>query len=131
MDILHGKHFLSIVTHASNQKQYHGGLTNKKRNEVIEKFQNDPDMQILIATTKSCGQGLNLTVAKFVLMFDIWWNVAMDQQAFARVWRIGQTEETEFVRLSAKGTIDEKVFGTQETKAEAIYKAMKVKDGLT
>jgi SNF2 family DNA or RNA helicase len=63
-------------------------------------------------------------------MLECWWNVAMDQQAFARVWRIGQTSETEFVRLSAKDTIDEKVIGTQETKAEAISKAMKDKDGL-
>jgi SNF2 family DNA or RNA helicase len=57
-----------------------------------------------------------------------WWNVAMEKQAFARVYRMGQTKETEFVRLIVKETVDERIIDKQEIKSNSINKIMEKED---
>ena len=75
-----------------------------------------------MATIGTGGVGLNLTAANRVLLMEPWWNDAIEQQAFARVCRIGQTSKTglELVRLRYRGTVDEKVFAIQKDKTERI-----------
>lgn len=64
--------------------------------------------------------GLNLTMASKVIMVDPWWNSASEQQAFCRVFRIGQKEETFMSRLCVKDTIDSKLVAMQERKQKEI-----------
>lgn len=72
--------------------------------------------------------GLNLTMASKVIMIDPWWNSASEQQAFCRVFRIGQKEETFMSRLCVKDTVDERLVEMQERK-EAEIEAIMNDDG--
>jgi SNF2 family DNA or RNA helicase len=65
---------------------------------------------------------LNLIAATKVIIMEPWWNSALDQQAFCRVWRMGQTERTELVRICIRGTIDQRVTDIQNNKARSIAK---------
>jgi SNF2 family DNA or RNA helicase len=68
--------------------------------------------------------GLNLTMASKVIMIDPWWNSATEQQAFCRVFRIGQKEKTFMSRLCVKGTVDVRLMKMQERKEREIKKVM-------
>jgi SNF2 family DNA or RNA helicase len=68
--------------------------------------------------------GLNLTMASRVIMIDPWWNDATEQQAFCRVFRIGQKEETYMSRLCVKNTVDERLLEMQARKQKEIAKVM-------
>ena len=58
---------------------------------------------------KAGGTGLNLTAASHVVLYDRWWNPAVEDQARDRVWRIGQTKTVICHRLICPGTVDERV----------------------
>jgi len=64
--------------------------------------------------------GLNLTMASKVIMIDPWWNSASEQQAFCRVFRIGQQEKTFMSRLCVRDTVDERLIQMQEKKQKEI-----------
>ena len=58
---------------------------------------------------KAGGTGLNLTAANHVVLYDRWWNPAVEDQARDRAWRIGQTKTVISHRLVCPGTVDERV----------------------
>jgi SNF2 family DNA or RNA helicase len=68
--------------------------------------------------------GLNLTMASRVIVIDPWWNNAAEQQAFCRVFRIGQKDTTFMTRLCVKNTVDERLIGMQERKQVEIDEVM-------
>ena len=74
--------------------------------------------------------GLNLTMASKVIMIDPWWNSASEQQAFCRVFRIGQREETFMSRLCVKNTVDQTLINMQDRKDKEIAAIME-DDGKT
>jgi len=61
--------------------------------------------------------GLNLTAASYVVLFDPWWNPAVENQAIDRTHRIGQTNQVIAYRLVAKGTVEEKIRQLQRSKS--------------
>ncbi|KEQ60948.1 uncharacterized protein M437DRAFT_53250 [Aureobasidium melanogenum CBS 110374] len=101
-------------------KTLHGKLSHKQRGANIAAFKTNPDVRILLATMKTGGQGLNLTEARYVLLVDPYWNDAGEQQSFARVLRIGQTKETEFVSLIIRKSIDKKLQDIKKRKTAEI-----------
>jgi Superfamily II DNA/RNA helicases, SNF2 family len=60
--------------------------------------------------------GLNLTGADMVIHYDPWWNLAVQNQATDRAYRIGQTKKVTVYKLIVKNTIEEKIQKLQETK---------------
>lgn len=68
---------------------------------------------------------LNLTCANRVVLVDLWWNLALEMQAFSRVFRIGQTKETHFLRIISQNTIDNRIEALQEEKAKNINIVLK------
>jgi len=88
----------------------------------LKDFREREDVRILISTTLTGGIGLNLTAANKAIICEPWWNEALDQQAFARMWRLGQTRETECVRLYMKGSIDTHKIEVRDGKTERIAK---------
>lgn len=98
----------------------HGSMTKKTRDANIDKFKNVAGIKIMIATLKTGGVGLNLTCARYVLNVDPYWNSAAEIQAFSRVYRIGQEQETEFVNLTLAGTVDEHLNSIKERKKKEI-----------
>ena len=61
-------------------------------------------------------QGLNLTAADVVIHYDPWWNVAAQNQATDRVYRIGQERQVSVFKLITKNTIEENILTLQESK---------------
>ena len=73
------------------QPLYLDGSTNaEKRGELVRAFQEDPKCSLFLLSLKAGGVGLNLTAAETVLLFDPWWNEAVERQAIDRAHRIGQ-----------------------------------------
>ncbi len=88
----------------------HGGLSPKKRQTIIDNFQ-DPEAppQALLLTLKTGGVGLNLTKASHVVHYDRWWNPAVESQATDRTHRLGQTKAVTVHKLIAQGTLEESI----------------------
>ncbi len=87
----------------------HGGVTVKKRTEITDKFQTDPEERCLVLTLKAAGTGLNLTAATAVIHYDLWWNPAVEEQATDRTYRIGQRRDVQVFRLICANTFEEKI----------------------
>ncbi len=88
---------------------YHGGLARGARDRMVSRFQNDSGAGALVLSLKAGGTGLNLTAANHVVLYDRWWNPAVEDQARDRAWRIGQTKTVIAHRLVCPGTVDERV----------------------
>ncbi len=88
---------------------YHGGLPRGTRDRIIEEFQASEGAAALVLSLKAGGAGLNLTAANHVVLFDRWWNPAVEDQARDRAWRLGQERTVIFHRLECPGTIDDRV----------------------
>ena len=88
---------------------YHGGLGRTARDRLVEEFQNGSGPGAMVLSLKAGGTGLNLTAASHVVLYDRWWNPAVEDQARDRVWRIGQTSTVNCHRLVCPGTVDERV----------------------
>ncbi len=76
---------------------------------MIEEFQARDGAGALVLSLKAGGTGLNLTAASHVVLYDRWWNPAVEDQARDRAWRIGQTRTGVCHRLVCPGTVDERV----------------------
>ena len=102
----------------------HGSQTLKEKTEVINKFQEDDNYKILVATLKTGGTGLNLTAASNVIHYDLWWNPAVENQATDRVHRIGQEKDVMVYRLITKGTLEEAIDAISKRKTDLAGKAI-------
>ncbi len=88
---------------------YHGGLTRGARDAMIKDFQEGVGAGAIVLSLKAGGTGLNLTAANHVVLYDRWWNPAVEDQARDRAWRIGQTRTVLSHRLMCPGTVDDRV----------------------
>lgn len=84
-----------------------------RRPELIATFNQNPDIFIMLLTTRTGGVGISLTAANRVILFDPDWNPMTDIQARERAWRLGQKREVVIYRLITKGTIEEKIYHRQ------------------
>src|SRR5204863_972287 len=92
----------------------------KDRQQVVNTFQNDPNASVFLLSLRAAGTGLNLTTASYVVLYDPWWNPAVEAQAIDRSHRIGQTRTVNAYRLIAPGTVEEKIWDLQQRKAQTI-----------
>jgi superfamily II DNA or RNA helicase len=92
----------------------------KQRQEIVTAFQNDPDPAVFLLSLRAAGTGLNLTNASYVVLYDPWWNPAVEAQAIDRSHRIGQLNTVNAYRLIAPGTVEEKIWELQQSKAQTI-----------
>ena len=88
-----------------------------KRPRVVAAFESDPAACVFLISLKAGGTGLNLTAASYVVLFDPWWNPAVEAQAIDRTHRIGQDRTVIAYRLLARGTVEEKIYELQQRKA--------------
>ena len=65
---------------------------------------------------KAGGTGLNLTSADTVILYDPWWNPAVELQAADRTHRIGQTRAVSTIKLVMRDSVEEKVLNLQDKK---------------
>lgn len=75
---------------------------------------------VFLLSLKAGGVGLNLTGADMVILYDLWWNPAVEEQAVDRAHRIGQKKVVQVVRMISRGTIEEKMYQLQQKKRDLI-----------
>jgi len=97
--------------------EYLDGAT-KDRQARVDHFNNDEKISLFLLSLKAGGTGLNLTSADTVIIYDPWWNPAVESQATDRTHRIGQVKPVTSVKLVVKDTIEEKILALQQRKAE-------------
>lgn len=88
----------------------------ENRGTLVASFQSHAGHGVFLISLKAGGFGLNLTAASYVVLFDPWWNPAVEAQAIDRTHRIGQRQTVFAYRLIAKGTIEEKIRELQRRK---------------
>jgi len=108
--------FLEANLKEYNPLIYHGSLSSREKERVIDEFQNSPDRYLLLMSLKAGGLGLNLQVASYLYLFDSWWNPAVEEQAEDRVHRIGQRKPVLVLKLLTEGTIEERIQEVLERK---------------
>ncbi|HTD68470.1 MAG TPA: DEAD/DEAH box helicase [Candidatus Limnocylindria bacterium] len=89
----------------------------ENRGDLVRNFQAAEGAAAFLISLKAGGFGLNLTAASYVVLFDPWWNPAVENQAIDRTHRIGQTRNVIAYRLLIKDSIEEKIRALQKTKS--------------
>ncbi|MFD0960496.1 DEAD/DEAH box helicase [Paenibacillus chungangensis] len=96
-----------------------GSTPAAQRVELCNRF-NAGERDLFLLSLKAGGTGLNLTGADTVILYDLWWNPAVEQQAADRAHRIGQRSVVQVIRLVARGTVEDKMYQLQERKRSLI-----------
>ena len=89
----------------------------ENRQALVDKFQAADGPPVFLLSLKAAGSGLNLTAASYVILYDPWWNPAVEAQAIDRTHRIGQKSTVMAYRLIAKDTVEEKIRALQREKS--------------
>lgn len=85
------------------------------RQELVKRFQAG-EAPVFLISLKAGGTGLNLTRADTVILYDPWWNPAVQDQATDRSHRIGQENPVFVYKLITTGTVEEAILAIQEKK---------------
>jgi len=88
-----------------------------RREKVVSAFTDDARPCVFLLSLRAGGLGLNLTAASYVILFDPWWNPAIEAQAIDRTHRIGQTRTVIAYRLLTEGTVEERIWELQQRKS--------------
>ena len=94
-----------------------GSTPSHDRIDMVRAF-NAGSRDAFLISLKAGGVGLNLTSSDMVILVDLWWNPAVEEQAISRAHRMGQQKMVEVVRLITKGTIEEKIIEIQKRKKD-------------
>lgn len=90
------------------------------RQSVVDRFQNDAGCKVLLMTLKTGGVGLNLTAADTVFVAEPWWNRAAEEQAIARLHRIGQKSVVHSFSVITSSSIEERILQLQQQKTSLV-----------
>ncbi|MCG7408257.1 DEAD/DEAH box helicase [Paenibacillus sp. ACRRX] len=96
-----------------------GSTPSAERVELCSRF-NEGERDLFLISLKAGGTGLNLTGADTVILYDLWWNPAVEQQAADRAYRIGQKNVVQVIRLVTQGTVEDKMYELQQRKKDLI-----------
>ena len=109
--------------------QLTGQTSKEARERLVRRFQ-EGEADVFLVSLKAGGVGLNLTAADVVIHYDPWWNVAAQDQATDRAYRIGQRRDVTVFKLICEGTVEERILKMQEFKrglAESVLGAEAVR----
>jgi SNF2 family DNA or RNA helicase len=102
-----------------------GKVPQKKRQQLVHRFQNDPDCKAIIMSNAG-STGLNLQAANTVINVDLPWNPAVLEQRIARAHRMGQRQPVQVYLLITEDTIEERMLGTLSAKHDLAVAALDV-----
>ncbi|CAJ2512588.1 Uu.00g056030.m01.CDS01 [Anthostomella pinea] len=107
-----------------NYAYYVGDFQTETRQQIVEDFEEKDDVQVLVMSIKCGGEALNLQRANRVIVAEPWWNACVEEQAFGRVFRLGQEKDTYLMRILLKGSIETRMTKLRNNKANAIAKML-------
>jgi superfamily II DNA or RNA helicase len=103
-----------------------GATKDRDRQVEVERFMQPDGPPVFLCSLKAGGVGLTLTAADYVILYDPWWNPAVERQAIDRTHRIGQTRPVTAYRMVTVGSVEEKIRALAERKnalSKAVIKA--------
>ena len=86
-----------------------GETSDSDRQKIVDEFQNNDAVKVVIGTIGAMGTGLTLTAGTVEIFMDEPWNRANKEQAEDRCHRVGTTENVTIYTLMCKNTIDERI----------------------
>jgi superfamily II DNA or RNA helicase len=95
-----------------------GATPDRDRRDEVERFMRPDGPPLFLCSLKAGGVGLTLTAADYVILYDPWWNPAVERQAIDRAHRIGQHRTVTAYRLIASGSVEQKIRALAERKAD-------------
>lgn len=100
--------------------QFYIDGTTVNRQNLVDEFEKS-DEGIFFISLKAGGVGLNLVSCQYVLLYEPWWNIAAEEQATNRIYRIGQEKPVFIYRFITKDSIEEKMHDLQIKKSELFH----------
>jgi SWI/SNF-related matrix-associated actin-dependent regulator 1 of chromatin subfamily A len=107
-----------------------GATPAARRQELVDRFQQDPGTRVFVANLIAGGVGTNLTAARQVVFNDLDWVPASHWQAEDRAYRIGQNGTVNVTYFCAEGTIDEFVASVLRAKTALIEAVVEGREDL-
>lgn len=107
-----------------------GSTPARERVELCRRF-NEGEGEVFLISLKAGGTGLNLTGADTVILYDLWWNPAVEEQAIGRAHRMGQRNVVQVIRLITEGSIEEKILELQQRKKDLIEEVIEAGENKT
>lgn len=104
-----------------------GSTKVEERIELVNEFNQNPDVKVFLISLKAGGTGLNLTGADMVIHYDPWWNLSTENQATDRAYRIGQKNNVQVYKLITKNSIEEKIYELQQKKEALVDNMLSTK----
>ncbi len=98
---------------------YLDGAT-KDRQDLIDRFTDDESVRLFLISLKAGGAGLNLMAADTVIIYDPWWNPAVESQAVDRAHRIGQNKAVSVYRLVTEDSVEQKIMALKAKKSQLV-----------
>lgn len=98
-----------------------GSMSLAERQKSINTFKNDPSPRALLVSLRAGGVGLNLEEATHVVLFDRWWNPAVEIQAIYRAHRFQREEPLHVIRFLVVDTVEERIAEILDQKEQLFY----------
>ncbi|KAK4687668.1 hypothetical protein P7C73_g2453, partial [Tremellales sp. Uapishka_1] len=121
--------FLNLIEPFLKEKdikyvRYDGSMRNDKRVESLEQIKSSPSVRVILISFKAGSTGLNLTCCNNVVLMDLWWNPALEDQAFDRAHRLGQKLDVNIFKLTIAETVEDRILALQNNKRELAKAAL-------
>ncbi|KAI3498021.1 hypothetical protein L1887_33714 [Cichorium endivia] len=114
---------MSLDQHCIEFRRLDGSMSLVSRDRAVKEFNTDPEVIVMLMSLKAGNVGLNMVAASHVILVDLWWNPATEDQAIDRAHRIGQTRPVTVSRLTVKDTVEDRILALQEEKRKMISSA--------
>jgi len=101
-------------------REYRGDMSRSERDKSIDDFKNNPDIRIILCSSKIAAEGLTLVAANNVIFLNQWWNPSANNQGMDRVYRIGQDKDVNIYTFVCKDTLEEHLEKILRTKSNII-----------
>ena len=122
----------SFINHfGSKCVSVRGGMTDKQKQQSVDRFQEDDTCMVFVGQIKAAGVGLTLTKAEIVIMNSLDWVPGTHEQAEDRAYRIGQKETVNIYYMLIDDTIDTLVWNILKEKKKVIGTIMGENDIIT
>lgn len=104
--------------------RYDGSMTADARENTLQKIKSSKSTRVILISFKAGSTGLNLTTCNNVILVDMWWNPALEDQAFDRAHRFGQTRDVNIFKLKIDETVEDRILTLQENKRKLAHAAL-------
>lgn len=86
-----------------------GEMNEGERMVALDRFRKGPGPRCLLVSLRAGGVGLNIPEATTVVLYDRWWNPAVERQAMERAHRYGRSEPLYVQRFLTADTVEERI----------------------